>query len=55
MECLLVEDATASYFPNFKQATLEMICAQGGIIGWTATAAKVLQGLENWQVKLTLV
>lgn len=55
IECLLVEDATASYFPDFKQATLEMIRAQGGIVGWTATAAQVLQGLNNWQAKLTLV
>ena len=53
IECLLVEDATASYFPDFKQATLEMICAQGAIIGWTATAAEVLQGLKTWQAKLT--
>ena len=35
-ECLLIEDATASYFPAFKAATLEMIKAQGGIVGWTA-------------------
>ena len=40
-ECLLVEDATESYFPQFKRATLEMIRAQGGIIGWTATCAEV--------------
>ncbi|MBE7385311.1 MAG: cysteine hydrolase [Leptolyngbya sp. SIO1E4] len=44
-ECLLVEDATASYFPKFKQATLEMVRAQGGIIGWTATANQVITGL----------
>lgn len=41
-ECLLVEDATESYFPQFKQATLEMIRAQGGIVGWTAPLAMVL-------------
>ena len=35
-ECLLIEDATASYFPTFKTVTLEMIKAQGGIIGWIA-------------------
>jgi biuret amidohydrolase len=35
-ECLLVEDATESYFPEFKRAALEMIRAQGAIIGWTA-------------------
>lgn len=33
--CLLIEDATESYFPEFKQATLEMLRAQGAIIGWT--------------------
>ena len=44
-ECLIVEDATESYFPDFKQATLEMIRAQGGIIGWTATVDQVLAGL----------
>lgn len=41
-ECLLVEDATESYFPKFKQATLEMIRAQGGIVGWTAALAAVI-------------
>ncbi|MEP0962006.1 MAG: isochorismatase family cysteine hydrolase [Roseobacter sp.] len=35
-ECLLIEDATESYFPTFKTATLEMIRAQGAIVGWTA-------------------
>ena len=44
-ECLLVEDGTASYFPEFKQATLEMVRAQGGIVGWTATAEQVLAGI----------
>ena len=44
-ECLLVEDATESYFPEFKQATLEMIRAQGGIVGWTATTQQVLAGI----------
>lgn len=44
-DCLLVEDATESYFPEFKQATLDMVRAQGGIVGWTATADQVLAGL----------
>jgi nicotinamidase-related amidase len=48
-ECLLVEDATESYFPEFKQSTLEMIRAQGGIVGWTATTEAVLQGLAQWE------
>ena len=46
-ECLLVEDATESYFLEFKQSTLEMIRAQGGIVGWTTPAAMVLQALGN--------
>jgi nicotinamidase-related amidase len=45
-ECLLIEDATASYFPEFKQATLEMIRAQGGIIGWTTTATQLFKALN---------
>jgi nicotinamidase-related amidase len=46
-ECLLVEDATASYFPEFKQATLEMIRAQGGIVGWTAGTHELSLALEH--------
>jgi biuret amidohydrolase len=48
-ECLLVEDATESYFPEFKQATLEMVRAQGGIVGWTATSQAVLEALAVTQ------
>lgn len=44
-ECLLVEDATDSYFPDFKAATLAMIRAQGGIVGWTASSGAVLAAL----------
>ena len=42
---LLVEDGTESYFPHFKAATLEMITAQGAIVGWTATAASLIGAL----------
>jgi nicotinamidase-related amidase len=45
-ECLLVEDGTESYFPEFKQATLAMVRAQGGIVGWTAHSEQVLAGLS---------
>jgi len=44
-ECLLAEDATESYFPEFKAATLAMIRAQGGIVGWTAPTDAVLTAL----------
>jgi nicotinamidase-related amidase len=46
-ECLLAEDATESYFPEFKAATLAMIRAQGAIVGWTATTDQVLEGIAN--------
>ena len=45
-DCLLVEDGTASYFPDFKAATLAMITAQGGIVGWVAPAAAVIAALS---------
>jgi nicotinamidase-related amidase len=48
-ECLLIEDATESYFPEFKCATLEMIRAQGGIIGWTAPLEKLTSALAERQ------
>lgn len=44
-ECLLIEDATESYFPEFKRVTIDMIRAQGGIVGWTATVSQMLSGL----------
>ncbi|WP_341899271.1 cysteine hydrolase [Ferrovibrio terrae] len=44
-ECLLVEDATESYFPEFKAAAIEMIRAQGAIVGWTATTDQVAAAL----------
>jgi nicotinamidase-related amidase len=43
--CLIVEDATDSYFPEFKRAALAMIVAQGAIIGWCAPSAVVLRAL----------
>jgi nicotinamidase-related amidase len=46
-ECLLVEEATASYFPHFKAATIEMIVAQGGIVGWAAHLAAVLDAVQG--------
>ena len=52
-DCLLVEDATESYFPEFKQATIDMVRAQGGIVGWTAFAADVQAAFTplNWALK----
>lgn len=46
-ECLLVEDATESYVPEFKLSTLAMMHAQGGIIGWVGTTDDVLSNITN--------
>lgn len=46
-ECLIVEDACASYFPQFHHTTLDMLCAQGGIIGWRAPLARLHAAFES--------
>jgi nicotinamidase-related amidase len=46
-ECLLIEDATESYFAHFKAATIEMIAAQGGIVGWVTPLAALEQATES--------
>ena len=46
-ECLLIEDATESYFAQFKAATIEMIAAQGGIVGWVTPLAALEGALEG--------
>ena len=45
-EGLLLEDCTESYFPHFKAAAVEMMRAQGAIVGWTAPSAALLQALR---------
>ena len=45
-ECLLVTDCAASYFPPFHDAVVEMVVAQGGIVGWAAPLAAVRAALE---------
>jgi nicotinamidase-related amidase len=46
-ECVLIEDATQSYFESFWQSTLEMIRAQGAIVGWTAQCEDLLLVLKK--------
>ncbi|MFK7853590.1 MAG: cysteine hydrolase family protein [Granulosicoccus sp.] len=45
--CLLATDATASYFPEFKQSTIDMVRAQGAIVGWTATVSQIIESLSS--------
>lgn len=37
--------ATESYFPEFKKAAIDMIRAQGAIVGWTATVEQIARAL----------
>ena len=46
-ECLIVEDATESYFPEFKRAALAMLTAQGAIVGWQAPSSLLLASLPS--------
>ncbi len=45
-ECLLATDATESYFPEFKKAAIDMITAQGAIVGWAATVDQIVEALD---------
>ena len=42
-----MEDATESYFPGYKHATLEMIRAQGAIVGWTTRSQDLLRAVTH--------
>ena len=44
-DALVLEDAVASYFPEFQKSALDMIKAQGGIFGFVGTSADFLEGL----------
>lgn len=46
-ECLLAEEATESYFPEFKQAAIAMIVAQGAIVGWVASIDAIMEGITH--------
>ena len=45
-ECLVLSDCVGSYFPQFQQAGLAMITAQGGILGWVAPSGAYLDALR---------
>jgi biuret amidohydrolase len=46
-DCLLLEDCTESYFPHFKASAVEMMRAQGAIVGWTATSGQLIAALAT--------
>lgn len=45
IDCLVLSDCTASYFPEFHATALRMIAAQGGIFGWVSDSASVIAAL----------
>jgi len=45
IECLVLSDCTASYFPEFHETALLMIAAQGGIFGWVSDSTSVIAAL----------
>ena len=48
-DCLVPEDCVGSYFPEFQEAGLKMIKAQGGIFGWVSDSSKILAVLPGGQ------
>ncbi len=46
-DCVIVEDATESYFPAYKRAALDMITAQGAIVGWCTDSATLRRALPG--------
>lgn len=46
-ECLVPSDCVGSYFPEFQEAGLKMIKAQGGIFGWVSHSHKILAALKQ--------
>ena len=45
--CVVLADCCASYFPEFHEAGLAMIKAQGGIFGWVSSSGSVLEALAG--------
>ncbi|SQI39756.1 Peroxyureidoacrylate/ureidoacrylate amidohydrolase RutB [Leminorella richardii] len=46
-EVLIPEDCCASYFPEFHRVALEMIKAQGAIVGWVSSSDAIVTALHR--------
>jgi biuret amidohydrolase len=46
-DCLVPADCVGSYFPEFQEAGLKMIKAQGGIYGWVSDSSRVKAALQQ--------
>jgi nicotinamidase-related amidase len=42
-DCLVLSDCTGSYFPDFHEQALRMICAQGGVFGWVGSSDALIE------------
>ncbi len=45
-QCLVLSDCVGSYFPEFQDAGLAMISAQGGIFGWVAPSSAYIAAIS---------
>lgn len=55
-EVILVEDATASYIEGFREAVVEMVVSQGGIVGWSTLTDDLVYSLLSaglWRPRVT--
>lgn len=46
-EIILATDSTQSFFPEFKSSTIDMIKAQGALVGWVSDNAKIIEALRS--------
>lgn len=47
LDCLVLADGCASYFPEFHEVALRMIKAQGGLFGWVAQSQAVIGAIPG--------
>lgn len=45
-DAVVLSDCVASYFPEFQRVALEMIKAQGGIVGWVSDSDRFIRALQ---------
>ena len=50
--CVVLADCCASYFPEFHEAGLAMVKAQGGIFGWVSDSAAAIAAISPPTLKL---
>ena len=46
-DVLVLEDCVASYVPEFQEAGIKMIKAQGGMLGWVSSSEAFISALER--------